>query len=132
MRHEFSPATLRREITKLSDIELIRTRYCYQIGSTFVACALLEESVISSMLMCNRIKVASILESDAPRWEQYLRKQKYLQDSTLGALISLLSKHNITPEDLKYVRWLKSKRDFFYPSIFSYRRVARRFAGRRA
>lgn len=41
MRHDFTPPSLRRQIARLSDLDLVRTRYCYQIGSTFVACALL-------------------------------------------------------------------------------------------
>lgn len=118
MEHDFSPATLRSKIERLSDLDLVRTRYCYQIGSTFVACAHLEDSVITSMLICDRVKIASVLREDAPRWEQMLAKHKHLQDSTLGSLISLLAKHSITPADLNYLRWLKSKRDFFIHRFF--------------
>ncbi|MGJ0452663.1 MAG: hypothetical protein ACR65T_05455 [Methylocystis sp.] len=118
MKHDFTPPTLRRQIARLADLDLVRTRYCYQIGSTFVACALLEDSVISSMLICDRVKVTSILRDDAPRWEQIVLKQKHLQDSTLGSLISLLAKHSITSADLNYLRWLKSKRDFFIHRFF--------------
>lgn len=118
MEHDFSPATLRDQISNLSDLDLVRTRYCYQIGSTFVACALLEDSVINSMLICDRVKIAKVLQEDSPKWEQLLAKQKSLQDSTLGSLISLLAKHDITQEDLKYLRWLKSKRDFFIHRFF--------------
>jgi hypothetical protein len=118
MKHDFTPPNLRRKLEQLSDINLLRTRYCYQIGSTFVACALLEDSVITSMLICDRVKIASILRDDAPRWEQFILKKKHLQDSTLGSLISLLAKHNIAPADLNYLRWLKSKRDFFIHRFF--------------
>lgn len=118
MKHDFSPPTLRRQIEQLSDLDLVRTRYCYQLGSTFVACALLEDSVISSMLMCDRVKVTSVLRDDTSRWEKLVLKQKHLQDSTLGSLISLLAKHSITPADLNYLRWLKSKRDFFIHRFF--------------
>lgn len=118
MEHDFSPATLRRQIKYLSNLDLVRARYCYQIGSTFVACALLEDSVITSMLICDRVKIASVLREDAPRWEQLLAKHKHLQDSTLGSLISLLSKHSITPGDLNYLRWLKHRRDFFIHRFF--------------
>lgn len=118
MRHDFTPRTLRRQIAQLSDLELARTRYCYQIGSTFVACALLEDTVITSMLICDRVKVASVMREDVPRWEQIVLKQKHLQDSTLGSLISLLAKHSITAADLNYLRWLKAKRDFFIHRFF--------------
>ncbi|MBA4790228.1 MAG: hypothetical protein H2042_11075 [Rhizobiales bacterium] len=118
MEHDFAPATLRRQINLLSDLDLVRTRYCYQIGSTFVACALLEDSVITSMLVCDRVKIASTLREDAPKWEEMLEKHKNLQASTLGSLISLLAKHSITPADLNYLRWLKAKRDFFIHRFF--------------
>lgn len=45
-------------------------------------------------------------------------KQKHLQDSTLGSLISILAKNSIVPADLNYLRWLKSKRDFFIHRFF--------------
>lgn len=118
MRHDFTPPTLRRQIARLSDLDLVRTRYCYQIGTIFVACALLEDSVISSMLICDRVKVSSILCDDTPKWEEIVLKQKRLQDSTLGSLISILAKHNISSADLNYLRWLKSKRDFFIHRFF--------------
>ncbi|MBY5353205.1 hypothetical protein HFO94_06570 [Rhizobium leguminosarum] len=118
MKHDFSPRTLRRQIAHLSDLDLVRTRYCYQIGSTFVACALVEDSVISSMLICDRVKVNTVLREDISNWEQLLLKQKQLQDSTLGSLISLLAKQSIAPADLSYLRWLKSKRDFFIHRFF--------------
>ncbi|ACI59237.1 hypothetical protein Rleg2_6070 (plasmid) [Rhizobium leguminosarum bv. trifolii WSM2304] len=118
MKHDFSPTTLRRQIAHLSDLDLVRTRYCYQIGSTFVACALVEDSVISSMLVCDRVKVNTVLREDISNWEKLLLKQKQLQDSTLGTLISLLSKQGIAPADLSYLRWLKSKRDFFIHRFF--------------
>ncbi|WDR06682.1 hypothetical protein PSQ90_04260 [Devosia rhodophyticola] len=118
MKYDLSPSTLRRQIAHLSDLDLVRTRYCYQIGSTFVACALLEDSVISAMLMCDRLKVNTVLRQDISNWEQLLLKQKQLQDSTLGTLISLLAKHSITPSDLSYLRWLKSKRDRFIHRFF--------------
>lgn len=118
MRHDFSPAALRRQIAGVSDLDLVRIRYCYQIGSTFVACALLEDSVISSMLMCDRIKVQGLFREELPPWEQILLKQRHLQDSTLGSLVSLLGKHSITDADLNYLRWLKGKRDFFIHRFF--------------
>jgi hypothetical protein len=52
------------------------------------------------MLICDRVKVTSIMRDDVSRWEQIVLKQKHLQDSTLGSLISLLATHSITPADL--------------------------------
>jgi hypothetical protein len=48
----------------------------------------------------------------------FLRKHKHLQESTLGALITILSKHGIVEADLNYLKWLKSKRDFFIHRYF--------------
>jgi hypothetical protein len=113
MKHDFSSQTICRRVQRLTDLELARVRYCYQIGSTFVAVALLEDAVITSMLVCDRVKVSTALGDDAPKWEYFLKKHKHLQDSTLGSLISILSRHSLAEADLNYLKWLKSKRDFF-------------------
>lgn len=118
MKHDYSAHILRRKVRALSDLDLVRVRYCYQIGSTFVACSFLEDSVVTSMLFCDRVTVASVLREDTPAWEQILNKHRHLQASTLGTLISLLAKHDITPADLGYLRWLKAKRDFFIHRFF--------------
>lgn len=121
MKHDLSPATLRTQIHLLSDLEFIRVRYCYQIGSTFVACALLEDSVIDSMMICDRVKVANTLQEKERDWRDLLDKRDLLRQSTLGSLISILSRHGITADDLNYLRWLKSKRDFFIHRFFHQR-----------
>ncbi len=118
MKHKFSPDSVSRELEQLSDIDLLRAHYCYQIGSTFVACALLEDSVVTSMLICDEVKIAHVLGADLSKWEELVVKQKHLHASTLGSLISLLAKHGILPSDLAYLRWLKSKRDFFVHRFF--------------
>lgn len=102
----------------MSDIDVARTRYCYQIGSTFTAVAYLEDSIINAMLVCDRVKVAGKLADDLPAWDRILAKQKHLQDSTLGSLISILSKHGLEENDLSYLKWLKGRRDFFIHSFF--------------
>ena len=70
------------------------------------------------MLVCDRVKVSTVLGDDGPKWERFLKKHKQLQDSTLGTLISILSRHNLAEADLNYLRWLKSRRDFFVHQYF--------------
>jgi hypothetical protein len=118
MQHDLSATSLRQCLRGMPDLDLLRARYCYQIGSTFVAAALLEDSVIHAMLLSDRVKVPVVLGADASAWDRLLKKQKHLQDSTLGALISILSKHALVAADIAYLKWLKSKRDFFIHRYF--------------
>jgi len=113
MKHDFSPSLLRKSIDRLNDLELARVRYCYQVGSTFVAAALMEDAVIAAMLTCDRVKVSTVLGMDVANWQRLIKKQEHLRGSTLGSLINILSKHGILASDLSYLRWLKEKRDFF-------------------
>jgi len=102
----------------MTDLELVRVRYCYQVGSTFVAAALLEDAVVTSMLVCDRVKVTAVLGDDAAKWDSFLVKRKHLQASTLGSLIAILARHNLDEADLAYLKWLKLKRDFFIHRYF--------------
>lgn len=113
-----SAAAFREFLKQRDDLDALRVHYCYQIGSTFTSLALMEDTIINAMLMCNQIQVSSVLGPDLQKWEKFLEKQKYLQDSTLGNLISLLSRHGINADDLRYLRWLKNKRDFFVHRLF--------------
>lgn len=118
MKHDLSPRKLRRFVRRMSDIDVSRAQYCYQIGSTFLAAAYLEDAVVTAMLVCDRVKVAGKLGEDLPAWDSLLKKQKHLQESTLGSLISILSKHGLEENDLKYLTWLKGRRDFFIHRFF--------------
>lgn len=116
-----SPLTapeIRRFINNKDDLDLARIHYCYQLGSTFVSLSLMEDSIISAMSICDRIKVASLLGEDAPAWEKLKVKSIKLKSSTLGNLINILSKHEILDQDISYLRWVKDKRDFFIHRFF--------------
>lgn len=113
MKHEFSADHLRKSVGRLSDVDLARVHYCYQIGSTFVACSLMEDAVIAAMEMCSNIRVSSLLGDDAKAWERLIEKRSQLRASTLGTLIKILGNHGVHEADMAYLKWVKAKRDFF-------------------
>lgn len=82
------------------------------------------------MLVCEKIRIESKLGDDAVGWNDIVKKQRTLQDSTLGNLVAILARHAIEEHDLNYLRWLKVKRDFFYSSLFSYWLLAWRYESR--
>lgn len=73
----------------------------------------LEHTLTTAMLMCDKISVGRALQDDMAAWERLLAKQNTLQDSTLGSLISILDRHNISKRDVAYLKWIKRKRDHF-------------------
>ncbi|MFE0017558.1 hypothetical protein ACFWXH_22140 [Mesorhizobium sp. NPDC059054] len=109
---------LRKLLVDESDLNVMRIHYCYQIGSTFIAISNLESTITSLMLMCDKIKVATVLGDDTETWRKLLEKQSNLQSSTLGSLISILAKHGIQTSNLEYLKWVKNKRDFFIHRLF--------------
>jgi hypothetical protein len=123
-RAPLTASAIRKWIEGHSDIDIVRIHYCYQLGSTFVNLASMEDTIIDAMFVCDRIKVAQLLGSDAPAWESMLKKYDKLRSSTLGNLITILAKHNIQNTDLVYLRWVKEKRDFFIHRFFNDQPVA--------
>lgn len=117
-RDTLTPKQFREFASGLDDDEAARLHYCYQLGSTFVHVNMMEDSIIECMSLCDRVKVKTILGDDASYWEQFSKKRDTLRDSTLGSLISILSRHNIKETDLRYLRWLKDKRDLFVHRLF--------------
>jgi hypothetical protein len=117
-RSQLTAEIVRQMMAARDDLETVRIHYCYQIGSTFVNLALMEDAIINAMSICDRIKVAGFLGPDAPAWERMLEKTDKLQSSTLGNLIAILSKHNVRPSDLDYLKWVKKKRDYFVHRFF--------------
>ncbi len=119
MKHSpLTADTFREWVEGESELDVARISYCYQLGSTFAHLAGMEDSIISVMAMCDRIKVASALGEDAEAWKRLLEKNDRLKSSTLGSLITILSKHSILPADLAYLKWVKEKRDFFVHRFF--------------
>src|SRR3954470_12505633 len=118
MRKALTGSAFRKFIAEQDESDMLRIQYCYQIGSTFVVLGLMESTVIDAMGVCDRIKVANVLGSDASKWEKLLDKRSKLQSSTLGSLVKILSQHDIKEADLRYLRWLKEKIDFFVHRLF--------------
>jgi hypothetical protein len=113
-----SPKAFQEFVSRLGEEESVRFHYCFQIGSTFVLLAKMEDNIIHSMSMCDRVKVKTVLEQDATNWERMYAKHNMLQSSTLGSLIAILSRHRLLESDLRYLRWLKERRDFFVHRLF--------------
>lgn len=116
-----SPLTahgFRKIVAEEDDLNAERIHYCYQIGSTFVHLSLMEDAIINAMSICDRIKVSKLLGADSTAWE-LIQKRDQLQSSTLGNLVSILSKHGVADADIAYLKWVKLKRDFFIHRFFN-------------
>ena len=112
-----SSEDVRAFINKLDDLDVIRFHYCYQLGSTFVCLAQMENSIVDKMTICDQIKVAKI-DGDKDISRLVTGKIATLRTSTLGTLINILSSHGVEQKDTAYLRWIKTKRDFFIHRFF--------------
>ena len=72
-----TPADIRAFLEERDDSEITRVHYCYQLGSTFVNLALLEDTIIDAMAMCSRIKVTGFLATTRQPGSDYRRRQAY-------------------------------------------------------
>lgn len=118
MQYDLSADFWRRHNHQVGDVDTLRTRYCTEIGVTFVRLHVMEDAAISAMSICNRVKVANRLGEDASNWQRHLAKKATLEHSTLGSLLAILSRHDIDARDLAYLKWVKEKRDFFVHRFF--------------
>jgi hypothetical protein len=109
---------VRRFLSPKRNIDVMRIYYCYQLGSTFTSLGLMERQFITAMMTCDRIRLAKVLQDDAPFWSSIAARHAHLQSSTIGNLLAILSKHGIVETDLAYLRWVKGKRDFFIHRYF--------------
>lgn len=109
---------VRKFLSPKRNVDVMRIYYCYQVGSTFVSLGLMETRIVTAMLMCDRIKLAKVIRDDVPVWESVAARHTQLQSSTLGNLLTILSKHNIAESDLRYLRWVVAKRNFFIHRFF--------------
>ena len=57
---------VRRFLSPKRNVDVMRIYYCYQLGSTFVSLGLLERRIITAMVMCDRIKLAKVIQNDVP------------------------------------------------------------------
>ncbi len=112
-RANMPKAQLVQILDSMDDRDYARFRYVQEMGGTYLAVAHFEDLLIGVMHMCDRVKVRRALGEDAERWEAFLGKRATLQASTLGSLISILEKHAIAPDDLRYLKWVKGRRDHF-------------------
>ncbi|MBV8751363.1 MAG: hypothetical protein JO328_00700 [Hyphomicrobiales bacterium] len=111
---------VRKFLSPRKNIDVMRVYYCYQIGSTFTNLGLMESQIITAMTTCDRIKVTKALQDDVPFWDQIVQRHSHLDSSTLGNLVTILSKHKIAAADLAYLRWVTAKRNFFIHRFFGH------------
>jgi hypothetical protein len=109
---------LRKFLSPKRNVDVMRIYYCYQLGSTFVSLGLMENRIVTAMMMCNRIKLANLIHGDIAFWDSIAARHARLQSSTLGNLLTILSKHNIAGSDIAYLRWVAAKRNFFIHRFF--------------
>jgi hypothetical protein len=105
-------------VAKMTDVDLARFLYCQHIASTFLAVGQFENMLVSAMLMCDQVKLDKTLGADIKRWQRLLTKRSLLLDSIVGSLIKILSRHGICEADIAYLKWVKSKRDYFVHRLF--------------
>ncbi len=109
---------LRNIVDGMSDLDFARFVYCQEMAGTYMAVGLFEDMLISAMHMCDRVKLKKALGHGTNRWAQSLAKKAQLQGSTLGSLIKILEGHAIAADDLRYLKWIKDKRDYFVHRLF--------------
>lgn len=112
-RSDLTKAQLVSIVEEMPDEDFARYRYVQEMGATYLAVAHFEDMLIATMNVCDRVKVRNALGDDAERWEVFKGKRTVLQSSTLGSLIRILERHAIAPNDLRYLGWIKKKRDRF-------------------
>lgn len=105
-------------IEGMTELEFARFCYCQEIAGAYLAVSLFEDMLISAMHMCDRVKLEKTLGADMDVWARSLAKQSLLQRSTLGSLIKILERHNIAEPDIRYLKWIKNKRDHFVHRLF--------------
>lgn len=118
MKKDMPARKVRKFLSPKRNIDVMRIYYCYQLGSTFASLGLMETRIVTAMLMCDRIKLAKIIQDDVLSWDKIAARHVQLSSSTLGNLLTILSKHNIAETDLSYLRWVVTKRNFFIHRFF--------------
>jgi len=102
----------------MSDLDLARFLYCQEMAGTYIAVGMFESMLISAMHMCDRVRLQKVLGVDKDNWQRSLEKRAVLEGSTLGSLIKILERHDVMPEDISYLKWIKDKRDYFVHRLF--------------
>lgn len=111
-------AQLRDIIEGMSELDVTRFLYCQEMAGTYMAVGRFEDMLINAMHMCDRVRLEKALGADSNRWAQSLAKRTLLQGSTLGSLIKILEQHDVAEADIRYLKWIKDKRDYFIHRLF--------------
>ena len=118
----FKPSVGKEElkaiIEQMSECDVSRFLYCQEMAGTYLAVGKFENTLISAMHMCDRVKLEESLGQDQRAWERSMEKKAQLEGSTIGSLIKILERHDIDKRDIQYLRWIKNKRDYFVHRLF--------------
>ena len=114
----FTKEQMLRHMEQLSDEDFGRHLYCIHMGFAFCAMNVMEHTIVHAMGMCDRIRLKTVLQADAKAWERMIAKRTKLEESTLGGLVQILSRHAINPDDIKYLRFVADKRNYFVHRFF--------------
>lgn len=115
---DLTKAQLRDLIDGMSELDVARFLYCQEMAGTYLAVGKFEDMLVSAMHMCDHVKLERILGVDSDRWAQSLAKRTLLQGKTLGSLINILERHDVAEADIRYLKWIKDKRDYFIHRLF--------------
>jgi hypothetical protein len=113
----FSPAFFRKEVASLDDLEASRFQYSLLIGYAFISVSLLEDAIGKAIVICNRLNVSGSENSSSPL-EKLIFKRDEVRKKTLGNLIKILKDNNCNREDIDYLKWVQSRRDYFIHRFF--------------
>ena len=91
----------------------VRFLYWQQIAETFMAVVGFESAVINAITMCDEIRVNERFGQSDSKAFAWIARRKSLEESTLGNLIKILSKHGFETQSVAYLKWVKDKRDYF-------------------
>ena len=76
MEKDIPARKVRKFLSPKRNVDVMRIYYCYQLGSTFVSLGQMETCIITAMMMCDRIKLAKVIQNDVPFWDSIAERQR--------------------------------------------------------
>ncbi|WP_370191501.1 hypothetical protein [Qipengyuania sp.] len=111
-RHQFA-----EYLDASSDDDVAATIYTSQIGRVFTALALVEDTFVSALWMCENVKLDG-KKKQLPRVREFDKRKGILKDQTFGNLISVLKSNGVSKEAISYFEFVKRMRDRFVHRFF--------------
>jgi len=104
-------------LTDAPDDLVASTIYTSQIGRVFTVLALVEDTLVHALWMCENVKVDG-QRKPLPNVREYEKRRGLLKDQSFGNLLQVLRQNGISEESLEYLRFLKRIRDRFIHRFF--------------